>query len=163
MEYENYLLYEDENCKIELDGLFHYYVENVRIPYIKPPNSFLSTVFPFIRNWLKQKGKDVSVKNIKFCGQAPIFQHEKYAAFSFPFNVFEPAQSLIVEAEQIDGNEEELERLIEENYQDIIKDKNVFLCKIFKEEVCGIRGYFLISKGKEILIMTWGYDMNSLE
>lgn len=158
MQFPRYLLYEDENMKIEIDGFVHYYISTILIPHIKPPEFFLNIYLPFIMNWLRNEDKNNEGKPVKFCGQAPIIQYGKYAMFSEPFKIFELAQSILAEVESLNGREEEIEDTITKAYEDIIEHEEHFYCKILKEEIKSIRGYFIFVNKKEILIMTWGFE-----
>lgn len=160
MDFPNYLLYEDEDIRIEIDGMAHYYIDTIVIPHIKPPEVFLNTILPFIMNWLEKEGWNKGKKPVKFCGQAPIIQQGKYAVFSEPFSVFEPAQAALAEVGSLKGKEEEVESLVNECYEDILEEGEHFYCKILKEEIEGIRGYFIFINEKEIIMMTWGFETN---
>lgn len=83
---------------------------------------------------------------------------QKYATFSEPFDIFEPAQAVVAECDDLNGIEEEIEERILEDYKDIMPKNEYFYCKIFKEKIENVKGVFIFINDEEIIVMIWGYE-----
>lgn len=132
-------------------------MEQIVIPQNKVSEKFAKNVLPFIIKWINKQDLKNNNKKILFCGRTPLIQHDKYIKFSKPFDIFEPAQSILAEVEDID-NIIEIEEIIKDRYSDFLKSDEKFYCKILKEKVENVKGYFIFTNDKEIIIMTWDYE-----
>lgn len=154
---DNYLLYEDENQRIEIDGKFHYYVDHVLIPYINLPSGFIERFVPLAVDRLMREGFDFSDKKVQYWSSAPIFQPNHHAVFSPPFNIFEEAQHYIVETFHLGDNYVELELDLIELYDGIIGADDLFIPMVFPEEIAGVLGCFIYVGEKDVAIMFWTF------
>lgn len=156
---ENYILYDGEDCTVELDWRVKYYVDNIYIPNTKPSKDFIQNVLIPIMDDLEKKGLKKKEMKVKFCGQAPIFQYEKYAIFSSPFDIFETAQSIIVNKFNITENISEIREELLEKYDYLLEDGETFIPLIFQDikKTYGISGLFIYLTEKEAIVMPWVY------
>lgn len=154
---ENYLLYEDEDKRVEIDGMVHYYIDQIMIPYIKLPTSFIEKFIPMTIDRLIKEGFDLDGKEIQYWISAPIFQPNRYACFSRPFNIFEEAQHYIVETFHLGDNYVELEDDLIELYDGIIEPGDTFIPIVFSEKIADILGCFIYVNDKKIVVMFWSF------
>lgn len=152
------LLFEDENQKIEIDGMLDYYVNKVFIPFKKVPENFLKITLDNALKELKTYGYFNEKKEVIYWSKAPIFQMEKFIKFSKPYDIFEPAQEYICSCvdENGDYNFNILELL--ELYRSFLQEGEDFFPVIFPKLIQGIKGYFAFTTEEKVVIMFWTID-----
>lgn len=157
---DNYILYEDDEQRVEIDWRVYNYLKNIYIPHTKPSKEFIKNILLPLIDMLEKNGLKKKDMRVKFCGETPIFQPNKYAAFSKPFDIFETAQAVIVESFDIGENTKEIYDIMLDKYEYLLnEDEELFIPLIFPDtkETYGISGLFIYSNKKEIIIMSWIY------
>jgi hypothetical protein len=149
---ENYLIYQDENTQIEIDGRVHFWLNYMRVKMFYPNRTLRQVIFnTSILPDIKKNISNMGQYKISMCSNAPILQYGKEIGLSAPFDIFNNAINYLSYSEDIAAAEDEINSLVNSD--------NIY-CKIFKDKKQDIQGYLYGIKDELIYIIFFGYDDN---
>lgn len=156
---ENYLLYEDDEIRVEIDGLFHKILSTkIRVndldsypeATVEKLLKYISTLFP-----------EENCLNVS--SSVPILEPDALMIISKPFDMFETGINYIVSIPNFKENIESIVDDLNNHYsygflREDNDDDSLIECHLFEEKIDGISGYFLNLKGKDAYVMFFGYE-----
>lgn len=142
---DNYLIYQDDNCKIEINGYLHQFLkENIVETFYLEKNA-LEVVISYAIDRITKEGfelnKPTVIKNI------PVLESCKSISLRKPYDIFNEVLQYISLYYSLDEDREEIIKDI----NDLFKEQNIY-CYIFERRIFDVKGV-LFFKGKDEDIM----------
>ena len=138
---ENYLLYEDDNIKVEIDGLFHKILNSKIKSYEISSLSEKTQVYllDFIQKEVDDKFQ------IQLSSTIPIIEYQNFISITKPFDNFEQGINYLACIPDLELNLRnsviELNQLYEsEDFK--VNDNEVIRCVLFDNPIDNIYGFF---------------------
>lgn len=162
MKFKNYILYEDDTKKIEVDGWFHYCLQSMKTKQFAIPTLTLNALIPVVYAQLTAKGVNIKVDNKAFCSKVIILSTGAMISFLEPFDKFNDAADIISMSIDVDKEREEIEQMFDIYNELILKENEKVYVGIFDEEVDKVKGWLAYTDGEELLILFWGFNKPDL-
>lgn len=151
----NYLLYEDENTKVEIDRDFHEFLKSLKIKYIKIEKGKMDIILDYTFQKLKETDISLKDKSIVLASQSIIITKgmcpkltEDFADLDFAFMVLSVSEKPTINKEDIIG-------IIEEYYEN---EHIPFYMEIFDKPVFKTDGILLFQKDSQIFMTVFTFD-----
>lgn len=152
---ENYLLYEDENTKVEIDGLFHDFLKSLKIKYIKIEKSKMDIILDYTFQKLKETDISLKDKSIVLASQSLVVTKGMCPKFTEDFDDLDFAFMVLSISEKPIVNKEDVLWIINEHY----KEQNIpFYIEIFDKPVFKTDGVVLFQRDAQIFITVFTFD-----
>lgn len=152
---ENYLLYEDENTKVEIDGLFHDFLKSLKIKYIKIEKSKIDIILDYTFQKLKETDISLKGKSIVLASQSLVVTKGMCPNFTEDFADLDFAFMVLSISEKPIANKEDVLWIINEHY----KEQDIpFYMEIFDKPVFKTDGVVLFQRDTQIFITVFTFD-----
>lgn len=150
MDKENFLLYEDEFTKVEIDGFFHNYVKKLRVPSHKMPAALRQLLIGTLAKSLREDkviGEDIEVvygdSVLQVCRGDSIYLLP-------PLEPLTDVLNWILEAEDIMSTE------LKEELQILFGNQVIF--GMFPYKFCDVSGYVGLIRDKSLYVVFFSYS-----
>lgn len=152
---ENYLLYKDENTKVEIDGLFHDFLKSLKIKYVKIEKGKMDIILDYTFQKLKEADISLKDKSIVLASQSLVITKGMCPKFTEDFADLDFAFMVLSISEKPIANKEEILWIINEHY----KEQNIpFYIEIFNKPVFKTDGVVLFQRDTQIFITVFTFD-----
>ena len=157
MKFENYVIYEDENQRIEIDGMVHHFFQSLNVNQVEIPSVVLNTMIPVVYAQLTSKGVDVKKNDRAFCSKAIILSYGVSVNFLEPFDKFNDAADIIGLSTDVDKERQEIEEMFDAYNEAFLEENANLYVGIFDKEVNSVKGWFAYADEEQLLILFWGF------
>lgn len=153
---ENYLLYEDEEQRVEIDGRTHLYLKLTKVEEFRLERYQLNYVLMEIFDLLKTKNKEL--KNTIIVGNIPIISAAAPFNLEPPHDVFNEALDYLRTYQTLDDKREEINQALENDFPGVYG-------YIFPHRIYDIKGFLTSKVEDDDVIFFFGFKdgMNFLE
>jgi hypothetical protein len=153
---KNYVLYEDDELRVELDGLFHKMIKESHVQTINPNKNTTNLLLSLAVAELKKRGVEKKGRKFLCCSNSPVISYGQGIGLSEPFNVFDAGLNFLAMQEDINSNIDDLEQALSDMYMEH-QNKKVY-CKVFKKPFNQIKGYLVAEEEDQFIILFWAYE-----
>lgn len=87
---DNYVIYEDEKMKVEIDGRLHQLLSLIKVQQVKLDSleeEYFNSLIKQVNRYLNEIGIKKDAK-VTYCSRSIVLMHERYVTMSPPFDVF---------------------------------------------------------------------------
>ena len=156
---DRYLIYEDDNTKVEIDYLIHKFFEMSKPIFIKLEDKDFNFVLAYALEILKEKGLYTVEKGSKLIGNIPVIKSGCGLNLQPPYDCFNEILHYLCLFPNLNDNRERIEADINDCFEE-----QGFYCYIFPHKVFDIKG-LIIHKNEEndSVLMFFGFKENNQE
>lgn len=149
----NHVIYSDENMRVEIDGLFHYFLEQTQPKWVELTEQNFSVLLNIIVSILKYTqnySKDIKKKLIR---TVPVIKSGIGIKLLEPYDGFNDILSYLSLYSDLDINVNQ----IMSDINDCFQDRGLY-CYIFSQEIYNVKGFIVQKEGQSQTILLFGFD-----
>lgn len=147
----DFVIYEDENKKIEIDGEFHWLLKQIRVKDFKLPPEEFNYVIKIGLNKLRDLG--IQLSNATIIGNIPIIQSNWPIALRPPHDEFNGILAAISEYDCLDDNTELIIEELEEEFE-----TDGYNVVIFPHRIYDVKGMITRQTEDKDYLMFFGFE-----
>lgn len=151
---ENYVIYDTDEIKVEIDGLFHEFIESMVVKSFKLSKTQCNILIEYVLKRLKQNNYDIRDVSIKLSSRVIVIENEKYIELVEPFDILAIGYDTLVSEENPRENKKELSEEISQYYKYL---NTTFYMEIFDEPTYKTDGVMAAIVNKNLLITFFAF------
>ncbi len=153
---KNFVLYEDDEKKIEIDGYFHWLMKQLAIKDFKlqpqEMNYLLALAFSVL------KDKNVQLTNTTIINNIPIIESGWPVRFQPPYDVFNGIVAALSEYDSLDDNTPLIIKELEDEFA-----SSGFSVYIFSHRIYDVKGFLTLQTPEQSFLLFFGFEENDFD
>jgi len=149
----NHVIYSDENMKVEIDGLVHYFLEQTQPKWVELTEQDFTILLNIIISILKSTrnfSKDIKKRLIR---AIPVIKSGVGIKLMEPYDGFNEILSYLSLYSDLDFNINQ----IMSDINDCFQDRGLY-CYIFPQEIYGVKGFIVQKEALSQTILLFGFN-----
>lgn len=149
---ENYVIYDNGDIKVEIDGFFHMIAEEIVSPYFRLEPTFTQVLLSKIAQLILSKEMAPLEKTIVCSNKVYLISQYLPTKLQEPFAQFNKGIEVICQAENFQQNKKKIVQKVMELY-----DSSTFIFEIYDQPLYGVDGYFCDIREDNVYITFFTY------
>ena len=153
---KNFVLYEDEEKKIEIDGYFHWLMKQLAVKdfRLKPQemNYLLALAFGIL------KDKNIQLNNTTIINNIPVIESQWPIKLAPPYDIFNDIMKALSEYDSLDDNTPLILKELEDKFS-----SSGFFVHIFPHYIYDVKGFLIFQAPEHSYLMFFGFKENNFD
>ncbi len=153
---KDFVLYEDDKKKIEIDGYFHWLMKQLAIKdfRLQPQemNYLLDLAFGIL------KDKNIKFTNITIINNIPVIESQWPINLAPPYDIFNDIMKALSEYDSLDDNTSLILKELEDEFA-----SSGFFVHIFPHYIYDVKGFLVFQAPEHSYLMFFGFKENNFD
>ena len=153
---KDFLLYEDDEKKIEIDGYFHWLMKQLAIKDFKLQPQEMNYLFDLAFGILKDK--NIHLTNTTIINNIPVIESQWPIKLAPPYDIFNDIMQALSEYDSLDDNTHLILKELEDKFA-----SSGFFVHIFPHYIYDVKGFLTFQTPEHSYLMFFGFKENNFD